>query len=134
MISNKNAKNITKSQLMDVYTIYKGIEDSYNFINRKRVSRICSKPILAFVHWVIANEVDESSANGFIDGIILGENLPPKNPVLYARTRIQEMKSSKSSDVNGKIELLFWAWNAHRRWKELSHMRIGGGKLPILEK
>jgi hypothetical protein len=124
----------TKSQVLLVAESYKGIPDSVRFCSRQGAGSLTSISLLAFVHFSIAHNVNGAAADTFIDRLIKGTDLNEGDPILVARNRLISMRRDSGWSMTERAELLFRAWNFHRKGEKVDRLVVGGKKLPKLEK
>lgn len=131
-LSSSGAQKPTKSEVLDLVQTHPNISRSVEFANRKGADAVGGKSVLAFCHWTFARQAGEEAANKFILALTEGAGLFDRDPVLYVRNRlIQERGRLRPND---KAELIFRAWNAHRRRELIRSFPILGGVLPVVEK
>lgn len=92
---------------------------------------IGGRGLLAFCHFAFTSVSNEEIATKFVAALISGANLLSRDPILYARNRLM---ADRRLSPNEKAELLFRAWNAHRRGDLPKTLIINGQALPKLER
>lgn len=76
----------------------------------------------------VTRQISEHGAREFLNAVATGENLSASDPALAVRNRLISMgKAGRAA----KIEAVFHGWNAFRRGRPLSFIRVNG-KLPDL--
>jgi hypothetical protein len=128
-VSYQSAHRPTKQQIQDTYGRHKSIGDSIAFIPRKGSANTGGASVLAFVHYVLAH-VSREAADYFIAKLVRGDGLNSRDPIYVCRERLHGDKRMK---VDEKVELIFRAWNAHRKGRKLGKLQVMGGDLPQIE-
>jgi hypothetical protein len=105
---------------------------SLSAIPRKGSDTAGGRSTLAFCHWAIAQRANFADASTFTDSLVVGAGLLVRDPILYARNRLAAERSRLSP--NQKSEMIFRAWNAHRRRETPKTLPILDGALPVLER
>lgn len=123
----------TKTQTLLVAQHYKGIADSVRFCSRQGAGVLTSIGVLAFVHFSISHVAGRAAADTFIDRLIKGNDLSNGDPILVARNRLISMRRDTGWSMTERAELLFRAWNFHRKGERVDRIMVGGKKLPKLE-
>jgi hypothetical protein len=118
-----------KSEVLQTVEHYKSIADSVRKISSNRSNLFGGRSLLAFCHWAISQRAGEAAADAFFKSLIDGANLATKDPILVCRNRLLERGRMYP---NERAELIFRAWNAHRRRQSVSKIQVMGGKLPVL--
>lgn len=126
-------KRPTKSQVLLAATHYKGISDSVRFCARQGAGSLTSISLLGFVHFSIAHVAGRQPADAFMDKLLKGNDLGAGDPILAARNRLLNMRRDTGSSMMERAELLFRAWNFHRKGQTVDRIIVGGKKLPKLE-
>lgn len=132
VLSHRKTYRPTRSEIISTVKAVAGIEASMDAVARRGVGLVGGQSIIAFCHFVIAEMVGYAAAKEFTDALIDGTNLAAKDPILYVRTRLMSMRGHLRA--NEKAELIFKAWNAHRRGKRVTNMQISNGFLPAVER
>ncbi len=134
-ISSTGHDKPTKTETMLVLEHYPDIGDSVQFVSRKGATAIASRSVLAFLHYALRQAGGESDANDFINRLIDGNSLDARNPILYARNRLINMKAKGAGKPGDKAELVIRAWNMWVRGEEQAdRIPILGGKFPKIER
>lgn len=128
-VSYQTAHRPTKQQVRETYARHKGLSVSVTFVPRKGSSTTGGASVLAFVHYVLSH-VGEEAAGYFINKLVRGDGLSARDPIYVCRERLH---SDKRMKVGEKVELIFRAWNAHRRGRKLGKLQVMGGELPEIE-
>lgn len=126
-----SADRPTKGEIISFISENDNLVDSLNFCSRKGVASVGGISLVAATHWIIAQKAGRKPADDFIIALVDGAALVLGNPVLYARNRLINERGRLRA--NDKAELIFRAWNAHRRGVQVKVIQIGGGKLPEVE-
>jgi len=87
--------------------------------------------LLAFCHFAFSSHASKDAADEFTASLISGANLLSRDPILYARNRLM---SDRRLSPNEKAELLFRAWNAHRRGETPKTLVVNDQALPKVER
>lgn len=134
MLSSLSQFSPTKSEVLELVQTTPTIADSLKAIPTKGSDSVGGRSILAFVHWTFARvSGNKTNADLFIDSLVKGSNLGVRSPILYARNRL--MSERGRLKPNEKAELMFRAWNAHRRGdSKVGSLPIKGGALPAVER
>lgn len=132
-LSQQGINSPTKTEVLMLVENTPGLEQSLSAISKKGSDSVGGRSILAFCHWTFAERSKDSvAANEFMDSLIVGSNLTSNSPILYSRNRLMAMRGRLRP--NEKAELIFRAWNAHRRGETPRTMPILGGGLPAVER
>lgn len=121
-----------KSEVLRTVAENPDILKSVAFCQMRGARALGGPSLLAFVHFAIGNVAGRPAANEFIQALAEGAGLSARNPILYARNKL--MIEGSRLRGNLKAELLFKAWNSHRRGETLRHTVLTGVSLPKLEK
>jgi hypothetical protein len=121
----------TRSEVKRTALENPGLAKSLSFVDRRGVKNLSSRSILAFCHFAFRRVAGEAAANYFMDAFIEGADLDRRDPILYVRNRF--IAEKRGLRTEHRIELLFRAWNAHRRGEQRTLFRVNGGELPMLE-
>jgi hypothetical protein len=118
---NRSARP-TKAQVIEAFRSNPGLSDSIRFAGKNGVGVIGGKSLIAFCHYILS-EIDPAVASNFILKLIVGDELSTKDPIFLCRKRLLADKRLLQSE---KVELIFRAWNAHRRNRFISKIEICG--------
>lgn len=132
MYSGQNAP--TRVELMQTVDASPGLSRSVALVSAKgpKAKALGSVAMLAFCHFAFRTVAHETDVAHFFDALVEGENLKRGDPILNARNRLITDRSVLSREQ--KIELIFRAWNAHRKGETTRQIfRLYGGELPMLE-
>lgn len=126
----------TKTEILDAFEQLrdKGIEKSILRVANASKSRLGSRSILAFCHFMFKGRAGVDDADGFIDKILSGEGLRKGDPILACRNRLIAME--RGAPAHDRAEIVIKSWNAHRRNETLTSVRVSGAKgskLPKIE-
>lgn len=108
-----------------------GLVKSLAFVSRRGTKALSARSLLAFCHFSFKRIAGEQAANYFMDAFIDGADLERGDPILYVRNRF--IAEKRHLRMHERCELLFRAWNAHRRGEKRVLLRCTGGELPLLE-
>jgi len=131
-ISTQTAHRPTKGEVLAVVEQHPDIAESLAFIPRKGCDSVGGRSMLAFAHWTFAKRATVPAANDFIVALVDGHNLTANDPILYARNRIMALRGRLRP--NEKAELIFRAWNSHRKRETPKTLPILNGALPVVER
>ncbi len=128
LVSSSSHFAPTKSQIQEAFKTNPTILDSVRAIP-KRASLVGGTSVLAFCHFMFAKR-DVAAAKYFIDRLVKGNGLNEGEPIFLARERLLADRRMPLSD---KVELLFRAWNLHRRGERgRTKLQLTRTKLPPL--
>jgi hypothetical protein len=119
----------TKQEQREVLKKHPEINDCVASLPRKGASMAGGVSVLAFCLFVFAKR-DMAAAATFVTKLIEGDGLAKRDPIFICRERIH---ADKRMRLNDKVELIFRAWNAWRRGKQLGKLQVMGGELPSVE-
>lgn len=120
-----------KSEIMAYVEANPGLSRSVSMFNNRASRVIGGTPLVAFCHHAISAIGRREDVDAFFLALTEGENLSRGDPALYARNRLIAMRGVR--DINGKVGLIFRAWNAFRRGETVSRFHVSAGELPLLE-
>jgi len=121
----------TKIEVMQTIDGDPSIAASLAAVPKKGAETVGGRSVLTFARWAMSRRSGTDDADDFISALVHGHNLAPRDPILYARNRLL---AEKRLTPNEKAELIFRAWNAHRRGQSVATLPIKGGPLPRLER
>lgn len=130
-LSTAGSEKPTKAESLETIERYRDIPESLLFVSRKGAVVVASKPLLGFAHWAIWKTVGRHLADEFLNKLLDGTELKRDDPILYCRNRLIEMRGS--GRPGDKAELIFRAWNMHRRGERAIRITVTGRGLPELE-
>ena len=132
VVATGSHSRATKSDALATVREYPGLERSVMLVHEKGADAAGGKSMLAFVHFALCGVSRREDADRFILSVINGAGLKFGDPILYARNRlVNERGKLRAPD---KAELLFRAWNAHRKGETgVKRISLLGGVLPVLE-
>lgn len=130
-LSGQSHFSPTKTEIQAVIHQHPDIADSLAAIPRKGCDNVGGRSILAFCHWCLSKATSVPAADAFIRALVDGVNLGPRDPILYVRNRLMAERGRISP--NEKAELIFRAWNCHRRKETPRTLPAFDGALPALE-
>lgn len=130
-LSGQSHFSPTKTEIQSVIAQHPDIADSLAAVPRKGCDNVGGRSMLAFCRWSIAKAASEPVADAFIRALVDGVNLGPRDPILYVRNRLMAERGRISP--NEKAELIFRAWNCHRRRETPRTLPALNGALPTLE-
>jgi hypothetical protein len=122
----------TKGEVLRSVEHNPDIEKSVAFCHRKGIGTVGGHSLLSFIHYAIWQRAGRLASDEFVKSLVDGVGLSAQNPILYARNRIIIERGKLRG--NFKAELIFKAWNAHRKGETLRHIILTGNVLPKLEK
>jgi hypothetical protein len=122
----------TKGEILAVVDGNPDIAKSLALIPRAGNNLAGGRGILGFCHFAFSRRANAADVAEFFSMLVNGQNLSAKNPILYARNRL--MANRGRLKPNEKAELIFRAWNAHRRRETPKTLAILDGPLPIVER
>lgn len=128
---NPKGARATKSEILNFVEENPGLHRSLRLFDAKKTRYIGGYAVFAFCHYAISQVSDRGEVDNFFYSMIKGANLAAGNPALYARNRLTLMTGGR--DQNGKAEIIFKAWNAHRRGEAINRIIVTGDLLPVLE-
>jgi hypothetical protein len=132
LLSGGGKAKPTKSELLEVVRKYPDIAQSVSKVPRKGAPAVGGHSMLAFVHWVFSSgTTDKDAVDRFIVALTGGASLLSRDPILYGRNRLITERGRLR--LNDKAEIIFRAWNAHRRGESVSRLPVMGGVLPVVE-
>lgn len=121
----------TKGEVLATISEHPDLVDSLSFVPKKGCDNVGGRSLLAFCHWTFKNAANGHAAGSFITALVTGVSLSARDPILYARNRL--MAERGRLKANEKAELIFRAWNSHRRRETPKTLPILGGTLPAVE-
>ncbi len=130
-LSNTGKDKPTKSESLMTIEHYSDMPESVLFAGRKGTVKVASRSLIAFAHYVLGHAIGNPGAETFLNKLIDGTELRKDDPILYARNRLIEMKGV--TRVHDKAELIFRAWNMHRRGERATRIPLLG-RLPEIER
>jgi len=131
-LSGQTLHSPTKGEVLALVESTPTVAESLSRISKKGTDLVGGRSLLAFAHWTFTRVSNRANADAFMDSLVNGANLGVRSPILYARNRL--MNERGRLKPNEKAELLFRAWNAHRRGDKVASLPIKGGALPIVER
>lgn len=121
----------TKQARLEASEAIKGIDASVLF-TADSMKTIRSHAVLAFCHYAFWKASSRENADYFMTKLIEGDGLKKGDPILYCRNRLMGM--GRGIRAGTRSELVFKCWNAWRSGHSIDHFKMGGGKLPKLER
>ena len=120
----------TKAEVRDAFHANPKISDSIRVVPQKGATNAGGMSVLAFCHYFLSKK-DPAAATAFIKSLVKGTDLSADDPIYLCREQLrQRMRLTRDE----KVELIFHAWNAHRRGKRLKMLKILGRGLPAVER
>lgn len=110
---------------------FKGIDASVELTSLAMKS-VGSHAVLAFCHYAFWKTSSRENADHFMTKLMEGDGLKKGDPILYCRNRLLGM--GRGIDASVRAELVFKCWNAWRVGHKIDHFKMGGGKLPKVER
>lgn len=122
----------TKSEVLKMVKSHGGLAQSVAQTHLPGVKAIGGHSMIAFVHYAIWQVAGLEAASAFVKALVYGEGLPTGDPILTVRNRL----IFDGGKVRGyiKAELVFRAWNAHRKGETGKRIAATGGRFPVLER
>lgn len=130
-VSDRNSSPIGKTEIVREASANSLIAVSVDFTYPITHKTIRNDSLIAFFHYLISRISPKEVANDFIERLCSGSNLPPKSPILYARTALMDKKKKEGNRV--KAELLFKCWNAFVSGESVTRLSLTGETLPSLK-
>lgn len=131
-ISHASTPTMPTRAGIDVLAAHDGLRSAVKVGSRANRA-IKVPPSLAGFCWYrfsrIDNEHAAEDADGFLEGLVIGESLPSGDPVLELRSRIISNAMSATKYDRVTLHAFFIkAWNAYRTGRELKQLkfRVGG--------
>jgi hypothetical protein len=121
----------TKAQVMDAVAQHPLIAESIAAVPRKGAGRVGGISVLTFAHYILST-IDREDATRFIQMIVRGGDMAADDPVFRARERLIDERARRATPQT-KAEILFRAWNMHRRGAKAQKIQCNG-TLPRLER
>lgn len=132
-LSHLSNMSPTKGEILNLVEATPTIAESLKRIQSKGSDAVGGRGLLTFVHWTLWRiSGNRADVDVFIDSLLSGSNLGVRSPILYARNRLMSEKGRLK--VSEKGELIFRAWNAHRRGDKVASLPIKGDGLPSVER
>lgn len=130
-VSNTPQFKPTKTEVRLLAETDSQIAESLGFCKIKGAQVVATASMLTFAHYAIRDAANVIEADNFIRSLVSGAGLKPGSAILYCRNRLVETRSR--TDVGERAELIFRAWNAHRRDEWTDRIVVNGRNLPRLE-
>jgi hypothetical protein len=121
----------TKTQIVDGYERFRGIEASVAAVSDATKKKLGSRSALAFCHYTFKRKAGVEAADHFMQKLIDGEGLRKGDPIYHTRERL--LKLDRGARAETRIEVVFKGWNAWRRNETITNIR-SSGKLPKVER
>lgn len=129
-LSTQRQHRPTKAEMKAVADSHPTIATSLASVKRKGSDAVGGRSMLAFCHWAFALTSSAAASSEFIASLINGIDLSARSPILYARNRLM---AERRLTAHERAEIIFRAWNAHRRGVTPKTLPILGGPLPSVE-
>jgi hypothetical protein len=126
------SQRATKGEIRTVVEKNPDLAKSLAVVPKQNASLVGGRSLLAFCHYVFAKAAGKAAATNFIITLVNGERLAKGDPILYARNRLVTERGTLQS--GHKVELIFRAWNAHRKGESRVRLEIHGRALPKVER
>lgn len=110
----------------------KDIERGFDVINDQSCRRVATPSRLAAALILIARKANWEDAEKFVQSVITGDELGKTNPAYVARERLISERFAGAVPPARTLEIMFRAWNAHRRGDRMTKMSLRG-ELPTIE-
>lgn len=127
-LTKQSIERPNKGEVLAIVDEHPGIAESVAAIGGNGVG---GRGLLAFCHFAFTSASNREAADLFADALITGASLMPRDPILYARNRLM---ADRRLSPNEKAELLFRAWNAHRRGEAPKTLTVNDQALPKVER
>lgn len=108
------------------------IERGIEAVKGTAARRLSAPSRIAAALVIISRAANWEDAETFVASVIEGDSLGRSNPAFVARERLLSERLSGTTPVLRTLEILFRAWNAHRRGGRMTKMALNG-KLPSVE-
>jgi hypothetical protein len=131
-LSTASVMRPTKGEVLAIVGQTPTLAAGLDVADRKGCNLVGGRAMLAFCHCIFAERAGTPAATAFIDSLLTGAALPSRDPILYARNRLSDMRGRLRP--NEKAELIIRAWNAHRRREQPKTLAILDGALPPVER
>jgi hypothetical protein len=122
----------TKGEVRAIAESNPRLAKSLAVIPRMNAALVGGRSLLAFCHYVFAKAAGDAAATNFILTLVNGEKLAKGDPILYARNKMVVERGRLA--LGEKAELIFRAWNAHRKGESRVRLEIHRGALPKVER
>jgi hypothetical protein len=133
LLARGSNKVPTKAEILKIVDDNKDLDTSVEFCKFKKINLVGGNGLLAFAHYVFWKASNRAKADEFIRALATGEgHFDPGDPINYARTRLSFERGKLRGNL--RADLIFKAWNAHRRGQSLRKLVLTGASLPTLEK
>jgi hypothetical protein len=129
-ISQNQQDKPTKGEVLLFVEAHPSLARSVTSISGTGSNGLGGRSLLAFCHWAVSVTSDHEAATAFISSLMSGANLLSRDPILYARNRLMAERRMRP---NERAELIFRAWNAHRRGDHPKTLPVLDEALPMLE-
>lgn len=129
-LTNNPRKRPTKGETMTLIDKTPRIAESVSVVPAIGSPQVGGRTALAFVRFAISVTANKQDADAFVYSLIKGDNLVVGSALLYTRNRLM---SGQRLNLGEKAELLFRAWNFHRKDEPVKSIPLQGGELPLLE-
>jgi hypothetical protein len=110
----------------------KDIERGLEAVKSPACRRISTPSRIAAALVLIARQSNWEDAEAFMASVIDGDSLGKTNPAFVARERLISERFAGVVPVVRTLEIMFRAWNAHRRGDRMTKMSLRG-ELPEIE-
>lgn len=131
-LSTASIMRPTKTEVLATVGQTPSLSAALRVADRKGCNLVGGRAMLAFCHCIFGERAGEAAATAFIDSLLTGASLSSRDPILYARNRLSDMRGRLRP--NEKAELILRAWNAHRRREQPKTLPILDGALPTVER
>lgn len=121
-----------KSEIRECVARHPDLVKSIAAIPTSGSSIVGGQSLLVFCHYVFSRRSPVADVDEFMAKLQSGVDLSGNDPILYARTRFIQQRGRLK--LNEKAELIFRAWNAHRRGERPTKLPLLNGPLPPVER
>jgi hypothetical protein len=129
-LTRSAAKWPTKAQIRETYHANPTIPASISWIERKGSILAGGLSTLAFCHFIFSKK-NPDAATAFVRSLLKGTELQANDPIYVCR---EQLRSRERLTTEEKVELIFHAWNAHRKGRHVKMLKVLGRGLPPVER
>lgn len=122
----------TKGEVLAVVENTPRLVDAVAAVPKKGSQTAGGRGLLTLCYYVFSEKAGAAAAGEFVSALMSGAALSTRSPILYVRNRL--IDSSGRLSINERAELIFRAWNAHRRGEHPKVLPILDGTLPAVER
>lgn len=122
----------TKGEVLAVVEKTPRLVEAVAAVPKKGSQTAGGRGLLTLCYYLFSEKAGDAAAGEFILALMSGAALSTRSPILYVRNRL--IDSSGRLSINERAELIFRAWNAHRRGEQPKVLPILDGMLPPVER